>query len=122
MRAAIDYSSYQYKGEDVYISAQTHARKFYEGFGFPPLEAAALGTVSAVSNVSSMPEVCGDSVFYFNPFSIESMKQTIIEALNNQSTYEEKKQKLKSNLNRFSWEKNAQQTLQVYNHISPNSI
>lgn len=95
---------------------------FYEGFGFPPLEAAALGTVSAVSNVSSMPEVCGDSVFYFNPFSIESMKQTIIEALNNQSTYEEKKQKLKSNLNRFSWEKNAQQTLQVYNHISPNSI
>lgn len=34
MRAAIDYSSYQYKGEDVYISAQTHARNFYEGFGF----------------------------------------------------------------------------------------
>ena len=95
---------------------------FYEGFGFPPLEAAALGTVSAVSNVSSMPEVCGDSVFYFNPFSIESMKETITEALSNQFVYNEKKQKLASNLNRFSWKENAKQTLQVYYHIFNNSI
>ena len=42
MRAAIDYSSYQYKGEDVYISAQTHARKFYEGFGFEAISKAYL--------------------------------------------------------------------------------
>lgn len=34
MRAVLDYSSYQYKGEDVYISAQTYVQNFYEGFGF----------------------------------------------------------------------------------------
>src|SRR5690606_38678428 len=51
-----------YKNADFFVMPS-----IYEGFGFPPLEAAAMGTVSAVSNVSSLPEICGDSAIYFNP-------------------------------------------------------
>ena len=41
----------------------------YEGFGIPPLEALCVGGKAIVSNVSSLPEIYGDSVYYLDPFS-----------------------------------------------------
>lgn len=90
---------------------------YYEGFGFPPLEAAALGTVSAVSNVSSIPEVCGDSVLYFNPYDEKDMAKTIGTLLTDSEIYEEKKGKLPVALGRFSWKKNVEETLKVYDRL-----
>jgi glycosyltransferase involved in cell wall biosynthesis len=40
----------------------------YEGWGLPHAEALAFGKVSLTSNISSLPEVAGDLVGYFNPF------------------------------------------------------
>ncbi|MFV0535936.1 MAG: glycosyltransferase family 4 protein [Dysgonomonas sp.] len=94
----------------------------YEGFGFPPLEAATLNVVSTVSNCSSIPEVCGDSAFYFNPFDVNSISEVIDVALNDRSAYKDKQLKLDSNLNRFSWIKNASDTLNLYNKLKHNSI
>lgn len=91
---------------------------FYEGFGFPPLEAASLGTVSAVSNVSSIPEVCGDSAFYFNPFDEHEIKAKLSEALSAIDVINEKRMKLEGQLNKFSWEKNAKQTLEIYEAVA----
>lgn len=42
---------------------------FYEGFGFPPLEALTLGTPVVVSRAASLPEVFGDAVSYCDPNS-----------------------------------------------------
>lgn len=42
----------------------------YEGFGLPPLEAAACGVPVVTSNVSSMPELLGDFPIYVNPESV----------------------------------------------------
>ncbi|MCH5228170.1 MAG: glycosyltransferase, partial [Muribaculaceae bacterium] len=39
-----------------------------EGFGYPPLEAMKYGTPVLASAVTSIPEICGDSVLYFNPY------------------------------------------------------
>ena len=39
----------------------------YEGFGLPPAESLACGTPVIVSNASSLPEVVGESGFYFAP-------------------------------------------------------
>ncbi len=44
-----------------------------EGFGYPPLEAMKYGTVCACSANSSIPEICGDCVLYFNPFLIDEI-------------------------------------------------
>ena len=41
----------------------------YEGFGLPPIEAMAAGVTSFVSNIASMPEICGEYVRYFSPYS-----------------------------------------------------
>ena len=87
---------------------------YYEGFGFPPLEAASLGTVSAVGSASSVPEVCGDCAFYFDPYDVDDMSKVIAAALNEESLIQEKKMKLESQLNKFSWEKNASETVKVY--------
>ncbi|MCA1817685.1 MAG: GDP-mannose 4,6-dehydratase, partial [Acidobacteria bacterium] len=39
----------------------------YEGFGIPPLEAMACGTLAVVANTSSLPEVVGDAGVLFDP-------------------------------------------------------
>ena len=38
-----------------------------EGFGLPPLEAMALGCPVVSSSASAMPEILGDTPFYFDP-------------------------------------------------------
>lgn len=40
---------------------------FFEGFGYPPLEAMKYGKPVLSSNVCSMPEVLGDAPIYFSP-------------------------------------------------------
>ena len=41
---------------------------FFEGFGYPPLEAMKYGKPVLASNVTSIPEILGDSAIYFSPF------------------------------------------------------
>lgn len=50
---------------------------FYEGWGLPIAESIAHGTPVICSNTSSMPEVAGDLVTYFNPSSVEECLETI---------------------------------------------
>jgi GT2 family glycosyltransferase len=54
---------------------------FNEGFGYPPIEAMSYARVSAVSNVTAIPETCGDAAKYFSPYDVKSVQQAIIEAL-----------------------------------------
>ncbi|OGG99727.1 MAG: hypothetical protein A2600_13965 [Candidatus Lambdaproteobacteria bacterium RIFOXYD1_FULL_56_27] len=51
-----------------------------EGFGFPVLEAQAVGVPIACSNTSSLPEIGGDYPVYFDPTSPEQMAQAIVQA------------------------------------------
>jgi glycosyltransferase involved in cell wall biosynthesis len=48
----------------------------FEGFGLPLLEAMATGTPVLSSASTSMPEVVGDSGYYFDPYSVDSLNQT----------------------------------------------
>ncbi|WP_458449412.1 glycosyltransferase family 4 protein [Fibrobacter sp.] len=56
-----------------------------EGFGYPPLEAMHEGCPVIASAIASIPEVCGDAVMYFNPFSIPEIKMRMME-MENSST------------------------------------
>lgn len=101
-----------YKNATLFVFPST-----YEGFGFPPLEAASMGTISAVSNVSSIPEVCGDCAFYFNPYDVDNMAATIEDALNNAEERQKKEKLLETQLNKTSWEQNAADTIKLYQTI-----
>lgn len=50
---------------------------FYEGWGLPIAESIAYGKPCLSSNTSSMPEVAGDLVGYFSPFSSEECLEQI---------------------------------------------
>jgi glycosyltransferase involved in cell wall biosynthesis len=74
--------------DDELVCLYAHAQafifpSFYEGFGFPPLESMALQVPVITSNVSSIPEICGDAVLYFDPFNVEDiyakMKQILFD-------------------------------------------
>ncbi len=51
-----------------------------EGFGYPPLEAMKYHTLVATSAITSIPEVCGDSVLYFNPYDVNEIKNRIMQS------------------------------------------
>ena len=55
----------------------------YEGFGLPPLEAMSLGCPVITSNVSSLPEVCGDAAIYVDPYNSDDIRQAIEKLINN---------------------------------------
>lgn len=51
---------------------------FYEGFGFPLVEAMEQGCPVACSNVSSLPEIAGDAALLFNPFCVEEIASALM--------------------------------------------
>lgn len=51
-----------------------------EGFGYPPLEAMKYETFSVCAADSSITEVCGDAVIYFNPYDIDEMAIRVIQS------------------------------------------
>jgi len=49
----------------------------YEGYGLPLVEAMTFGLPIMTSQVSSMPEVCGDAALYVDPFDVRDMRLKI---------------------------------------------
>jgi hypothetical protein len=49
-----------------------------EGFGYPPLECMKYGTPTICSAITSMTNLYRDSVLYFNPYSIDEIKNRIL--------------------------------------------
>lgn len=86
----------------------------YEGFGIPPLEAFALNVPVCASNVSSIPEVVGDAAVLFDPYSVESMAVAMAKVVNDPVLKMELVAKGKARLATFSWEKCAQEHMEVY--------
>ncbi len=86
----------------------------YEGFGLPPLEAMACGTPVIASNKSCMPEILGDAAVYFDPNNTQNMAKTIKEVLTNQKLLSEMSNKGLEQVKKYSWNKMARETLQLY--------
>ena len=87
---------------------------FNEGFGFPPLEAMSLGCPVLASRTSSIPEVCGDSPFYFDPSDQSSFRRELVRALSDETAREEAIRKGKSVASRYTWARCGEQTLSLY--------
>jgi glycosyltransferase involved in cell wall biosynthesis len=54
----------------------------YEGFGLPAVEAMAAQRPIIASNRGSLPEVCGESAIYFDPYSEASLQSALLQHVN----------------------------------------
>lgn len=71
-----------------------------EGFGNVPMQAMKYGKTCSISAVCSLTEVYGDSVYYFNPYSIEEIQNRILQGLSNKIEFEKIKERMFYLLNR----------------------
>jgi glycosyltransferase involved in cell wall biosynthesis len=85
-----------------------------EGFGLPGLEAMCYGAPLVSSNATCMPEIYGDAAHYFDPHDIDDMAAKIDEVLSSEGLRKELIQKGKEQLKKYSWEKMARETLEIY--------
>jgi glycosyltransferase involved in cell wall biosynthesis len=75
-----------------------------EGFGIPLLEAMKFDCTIVCSNTSSMPEVCDEAAFYFDPTDLQSFVVAITYACNNTELRQSKRQHAIKQLNYYSRE------------------
>ena len=86
---------------------------WYEGFGLPVIEAMACGAKVACSNSSSLLEVGGKEIPYFNPKDIENMKNVIEKELKREDKKEDKQKRIDW-ANSFNWHKTSEQVKEAF--------
>ena len=87
---------------------------FEEGFGIPILEAMVCECPVVSSQGGALKEVGGDACLYFDPTSKEDIKEKIMLVLTNDGIEKDLIKKGQMRSKKFSWEKLAKQTMEVY--------
>jgi len=90
---------------------------FYEGFGFPPLEAMACGAPVVTSNISSLPEIVGKAALTVDPYNTNSITEALSQVLLNKDLADKLRQEGFRQAKKFSWENTARQYLDLFQKI-----
>jgi glycosyltransferase involved in cell wall biosynthesis len=86
---------------------------FFEGFGFPPLEAMACGVPVITSNRSSLPEVTGDAALLIDPFRPAEISEAMRVTLTDFRTREDFVRRGLEKAKEFSWDLCAERTFSI---------
>ena len=117
-----DRTSAQFANEDELKKLYANALCFvfpslYEGFGIPILEAFACGCPLALSDASCFPEIADNAGIYFDPNSIENMREKIDNIISSETLRKDLISKGYERLTNFSWQKCAEQTAKEYGKL-----
>lgn len=113
----------QVSGNDALLAGYYQAASafvypsLYEGFGIPPLEAMSFDCPVVCSNVSSIPEVVGNAGEMFDPCDIDSIRAAIERVVSDSQLREVLVTRGRERIKLFSWERCAQETLDVYRKV-----
>ena len=109
----LDYVSYSELPKIINGAIALVFPSLWEGFGFPVLEAMAIGTPVITSNLSSLPEVAGDAGILINPYNTRE----ITEAMQIIATDNELRDRMIiqsiTRAKQFTWEKTGLATIEV---------
>ncbi|MBU4369548.1 glycosyltransferase family 4 protein [Patescibacteria group bacterium] len=104
--------------DDLYKNALVYIfPSLSEGFGLPGLEAMKQGLPVVCSNQGPLPEIYGRAAVYFNGEDIREIAQTILQVISNNSLRENMRKHGYLQVKKYSWQRCAQQTLDVYGEI-----
>jgi glycosyltransferase involved in cell wall biosynthesis len=88
-----------------------------EGFGIPVLEAWTCKTPVILSNNTCFNEIAAEAGYYFEPLSVESMRETIDKVLLDKDLQKELIRKGTERLTLFSWKKAVDKTHNLYRSL-----
>lgn len=88
-----------------------------EGFGLPGLEAMAHGCPVVSSDSTCLPEIYGEAAHYFDPLDIQDIASKIGAVLKDSSLGARLIANGHKQLKKYSWDRMAKQTLEVYNKV-----
>ena len=91
---------------------------YYEGFGFPPLEAMYYGCPILVSNGGSIPEVVRNAGLYFDPYRIEDLIHKLDVILYDSGLREQIIKEGYQEEKKYNWETSANETFSFYKKIA----
>lgn len=95
---------------------------FYEGFGLTTLEAMNCGTPVIASNTSALPEVVGDAATLIDPHDVDGLTVAMWRLLTDRELKNHYIQKGLKRARKFSWEKAARRTLEIYHKVVKGQI
>lgn len=90
---------------------------FYEGFGFPIIEAFCCGAPVVTSNVSSCPEIAQDAAVISDPYKPADIANGIVQILHDEKLRRTLREKGFVRSVDFSFRKMAQETFDVYEEV-----
>ncbi len=89
----------------------------YEGFGLPPLEAMACGVPVISSNVSSIPEVVGDTGILLDPQAIDAFTEAMELMVTSPDLRGAMAKKALERSGQFSWANCVNETVDAYKAV-----
>jgi len=90
----------------------------YEGAGLPTLEAMACGAPVITTNTPAIVEMVGDKARLFAPEDFRALAQQLVELLTNPAMRESLSRAGIEHVARFTWERAAHQTLEIYRQLT----
>ncbi len=91
---------------------------WYEGFGMPLLEAMQCGCPVITSRVSAMPEVVGEAGILIDPGRLEDLQGAMLRLIHEPGLAEKMRKAGLEQAKKFSWEKSAQKTLEIFEKLT----
>jgi len=102
-----------YGGAEIFIYPSLH-----EGFGIPCIEAMRCGVPVIASHSGAIPEITQDAALLVAPATdATALSKAIQQLLEDKRYYEELSRKGLEHSQLFSWEKSAQQLIQLYQQV-----
>lgn len=94
---------------------------FFEGFGFPPLEAMACGIPVIASNNSSVAEIVGEAGTLIDPAKPQEIFQALQEIISSKDLREKLVQKGLQKAKEFQWKAGAEDLLKLCYNLENNA-
>lgn len=99
----------------LYNAAMGYAMvSLYEGFGLPALEAMSCGLTGVVSNVSSLPEVAGDTAYQVDPEDENAISEALARLASDTNRRNVLASKAHERSKSFSYQATAKRMMEIF--------
>lgn len=89
----------------------------YEGFGLPILEAMACGCPVITTREGSLPEIAQDAALYVDAYNVDDIANSLKKIFSDEDLRGKLSKKGLEQAKKFSWQKTANKTMDVYKEI-----